>query len=114
MTQAPVIVWFRRDFRLSDHEALNAAYETGRPIIPVFILDGVFEALGAAPKWRLGLAIEYFKKKLESMGSNLILRRGNASKILQELMNETGALDVYWSRAYDPASIHRDTKVKSH
>ena len=113
MTQAPLIVWFRRDFRLSDHEALNAAYETGRPIIPVFILDGVFEALGAAPKWRLGLAIEYFKKKLESMGSNLILRRGNASEILQELMNETGALDVYWSRAYDPASIHRDTKVKS-
>ena len=47
------------------------------------------------------------------MGSNLILRRGNASEILQELMNETGALDVYWSRAYDPASIHRDTKVKS-
>ena len=54
MTQAPVIVWFRRDFRLSDHEALNAAYETGRPVIPVFILDEVFEALGAAPKWRLG------------------------------------------------------------
>ena len=113
MTQAPLIVWFRRDFRLSDHEALYAACETGRPIIPVFILDEVFEALGAAPKWRLGLAIKYFKKKLESMGSNLILRRGNASEILQELMNETGALDVYWSRAYDPASIHRDTMVKS-
>ena len=61
----------------------------------------------------MGLAIEYFKKKLESMGSNLILRRGNTSEILQELMNETGALDVYWSRAYDPVSIHRDTKVKS-
>ena len=113
MTQAPLIVWFRRDFRLSDHEALYAACETGRPIIPVFILDEVFDALGAAPKWRLGLAIEYFNKKLESMVSNLILRRGNASEILQELMNETGALDVYWSRAYDPASIHRDTKVKS-
>ena len=47
------------------------------------------------------------------MGSNLILRRGNASEILQELMNETGALGVYWSRAYDPESIYRDTKVKS-
>ena len=94
MTQAPLIVWFRRDFRLSDHEALYAACETGRPIIPVFILDEVFDALGAEPKWRLGLAIEYFKKKLESMGSNLILRRGNASEILQKLMNETGALDV--------------------
>ena len=113
MTQAPLIVWFRRDFRLIDHEALYAACETGRPIIPVFILDEVFEALGAASKWRLGLAIKYFKKKLESMGSNLILRRGNASEILQELMNETGALDVYWSRAYDPVSIHRDTMVKS-
>ncbi|MDC3378421.1 deoxyribodipyrimidine photo-lyase, partial [Amylibacter sp.] len=105
MTQAPIIVWFRRDFRFSDQEALSAAHSTGRPIIPVFIFDEVFEVLGAAPKWRLGLAIECFKKKLERMGSSLILRRGNACEILQELVNETGALDVYWSRAYDPASI---------
>ena len=28
MTQAPVIVWFRRDFRFSDHEALSAAHST--------------------------------------------------------------------------------------
>ena len=44
MTQAPIIVWFRRDFRFSDHEALSAAHSTGRPIIPVFIFDEVFEA----------------------------------------------------------------------
>ena len=43
VTQAPIIVWFRRDFRFSDQEALSAAHSTGRPIIPVFIFDEVFE-----------------------------------------------------------------------
>jgi deoxyribodipyrimidine photo-lyase len=36
---APVILWFRDDLRLADHAALHAAVETGRPVLPVFILD---------------------------------------------------------------------------
>ena len=39
MTIAPVILWFRDDPRLSGHAALHEALETGRPIVPVFILD---------------------------------------------------------------------------
>jgi deoxyribodipyrimidine photolyase len=35
----PVILWFRRDLRLADNPALNAAAATGRPVIPVYILD---------------------------------------------------------------------------
>ena len=113
MTKSPIIVWFRRDFRFSDHEALNAAQSSGRPVIPVFILDEVFESLGAASKWRLGLAIGHFKEKLKAIGSDLILRRGDPLKILLEIMVESNASDVFWSRAYDPASIDRDTKVKA-
>mgnify|MGYP003704771727 CR=1 FL=1 len=33
------IVWFRRDLRISDHPALNAALESSDEIVPVFILD---------------------------------------------------------------------------
>ena len=39
MTEAPIIVWFRQDLRLRDNPALMAAHETGRPIIPLYILD---------------------------------------------------------------------------
>ena len=35
----PVILWFRQDLRLADNPALVHAVGTGRPILPLFILD---------------------------------------------------------------------------
>ncbi len=111
--RAPIILWFRRDLRLSDHPALRQAAKSGRPVIPVFILDDLTNALGAAPKWRLGLGLAAFAEQLRAVGSRLILRSGDALTVLQGLIAETGATAVYWSRTYDPASIARDTHVKS-
>ena len=113
VNNSPAIVWFRRDMRLYDHAALRAACDTGRPVIPVFILDDITENLGAAPKWRLGLALEHFSKSLRRKGSKLILRKGPAIRVLRELISETGASSVYWTRLYDPDSIARDTSVKT-
>lgn len=110
---SPILLWFRRDLRLSDHPALSAACSSGRPVIPVFLVDEVAEGLGAAPKWRLGLGLEHFAGRLEEKGSRLILRRGKALEQLQRLVEETGAGAVWWSRLYDPESVARDTKVKS-
>ncbi|WOI55089.1 deoxyribodipyrimidine photo-lyase [Palleronia sp. LCG004] len=110
---SPIILWFRRDLRLSDHPALDKAVSTGRPIIPVWIHDEVVETHGAAPKWRLGLAVESFAKRLKDVGSRLILRRGTAENVLQRLVEETGATTIWWTRAYDPPSIRRDEAVKS-
>ncbi len=113
MTDAPLILWFRRDLRLSDHPMLTAAVASGRPLIPVFILDPETDALGAAPKFRLGLAIETFAKTLGAVGSRLILRRGPALEVLQTLIAETGATGVMWSRMYDAPSRERDQAVKA-
>lgn len=113
MTDKPVLLWLRRDFRLHDHPAMTAAAKQGVPVIPVFIHDALVEGLGAAPKWRLGLSVAKFSQTLAGIGSRLILRRGDALDILRALIDETGAGGVHWSRAYDPASIKRDTAVKS-
>ncbi|MEO1153908.1 MAG: deoxyribodipyrimidine photo-lyase, partial [Pseudomonadota bacterium] len=51
----PIIWWVRRDFRLSDNPGLFEAAVSGRPVVPVFILDEVVETHGACPRWRLGL-----------------------------------------------------------
>ncbi len=109
----PVIFWIRRDLRLSDHPGLTAVAAMGRPVIPVFIHDEVVETHGAAPKWRLGLGVAHFAAELEKIGSRLILRRGTALDVLQDLIAEIGAGAVHWSRGYDPAAIARDTAVKS-
>ena len=108
----PVIWWVRKDLRLGDNAALVAAIETGAPVIPVFVLDEVFETYGACPLWRFGLGVAHLAQRLEAMGSRLILRRGTAKEVLLALCNETGAKDVRWSRAYDPAQVERDKDVK--
>ena len=109
---SPIIMWFRRDLRLSDQPALAAACKSGRPVIPLFIHDDQSEALGAAPKFRLGLALASLGDTLKEKGSRLTLRRGDALNVLRDVIKQTGAGAVYWSRLYDPAAIDRDTKVK--
>ena len=113
MTDKPLILWFRRDLRLSDQPMLTTAQATGRPLIPVFILDAETESMGAAPKWRLGLGLAAFDKALRAIGSRLILRRGPALVVLQGLVRDTGASGVMWQRLYDPAAVTRDTAVKA-
>lgn len=110
---SPVILWFRKDLRLSDHPGLSAACSSGRPVIPVFINDDLVNGLGAAPKWRLGLGVQALARSLGENGSRLILRRGPALEVLRSLVAETGAGAVYWSRLYDPESVARDTDVKA-
>ncbi|MCK0148893.1 DNA photolyase family protein [Marivita sp. S6314] len=107
------LVWIRRDLRLSDHAALDAAVKRGGPVIPVFVRDDTVDDLGAAPKWRFGLGLEHYAKALEDKGSRLILRSGDARDVIPALVKETGATAVYWQRAYDPASVARDTDVKA-
>jgi deoxyribodipyrimidine photo-lyase len=113
MSDKPLILWFRRDLRLTDNPMLASAVATGRPIVPVFILDPETERLGAAPKWRLGLGLEAFGKSLESLGARLIFRRGPALSVLRDLIRETGAGAIHWSRLYDPDAKARDTFVKA-
>jgi deoxyribodipyrimidine photo-lyase len=113
MSDRPLILWFRRDLRLADHPMLAAAVATGRPLVPVFVLDPETEALGAAPKWRLGLSVAAFAATLERIGLRLTLRRGPALAELSRLIAETGAGGVWWTRLYDPASVARDTGVKA-
>ncbi len=112
MTDQPLILWFRRDLRLADNPMLTAAIASGRPVLPVFILDPETESIGAAPKWRLGLSIADFAARLGKLGLKLTLRRGAALGVLGQLIKETGAAGVMWSRLYDPASQARDAAIK--
>lgn len=110
---APTIWWVRRDMRLSDNPALMRAVDSGGPVIPVFVLDEVAGALGACPRWRMGLGAEALDDALQARGSRLIFRSGPALEALKAVAAETGAGTVIWSRAYDPDSIARDKAVKA-
>ena len=101
---APVIVWLRRDLRLSDQPAFCAAAEQG-PVIPVFVLDdeGAGErGLGGASRWWLHHSLAALDKDLRKHGSRLILRRGPAAREIAAVTKETGATCVHAIAHYEP------------
>jgi deoxyribodipyrimidine photo-lyase len=112
---APIIAWFRRDLRLADNPALAAAVATGRPVLPLYVLDETpnIRAPGAASLWWLDKGLKALSRDLEALGARLILRRGMAGEIMLRLVHETGAAGVYWNRLYDPGQIDRDAALKS-
>ena len=112
----PIIVWFRRDLRLTDNPALAAALATGRPVIPLFIWAPEEEAPwapGAASRWWLHHALVALDASLRQAGASLIVRRGDSLATLRAVLRETGATEVYWNRLYEPALIARDTRIKA-
>jgi deoxyribodipyrimidine photo-lyase len=109
---APVIMWFRQDLRLADNPALHAAAATGAPVIPLYILDddnpGEW-AMGAASRVWLHHSLAALDTALDGA---LILKKGDARKILPDIVAKSGATAVYWNRCYEPWRIRRDKALK--
>ena len=116
MSEAPALVWFRQDLRLSDNPAMAAALVRRSPVIPVFIWAPEEEGAwppGAASRWWLGRSLATLSAELENRGSRLVVRRGPAREALSRLVAESGATAVFWNRRYEPAAVARDSALES-
>ena len=111
----PIIVWFRSDLRLRDNRALLRAVDTGAPIIPVYVLDDEQSdhwRTGSASRWWLHHSLAALAGDLQTLGSRLILRRGNALTVLAKLAIDCKATAVHASRAYQPWAGQLETGLK--
>ena len=114
MTSAPLIVWFRRDLRLADNPALSEAVKTGQPLICLYIYEkNCIRPLGAASKLWLHHSLLDLSKKISEIGASLVLRRGDAHQVLNELIKSSGVNSVYWNRRYAEDARKRDEIIKS-
>ncbi len=114
--EGPVILWFRQDLRLADNPALAAAVESGRPVLPLFILDDETPgrwAWGGASRWWLHHSLAALAGDLRKRGATLVLRRGPAPTVLRNIIGDSRAGAVFWNRAYDPFAVARDTALKT-
>ncbi|MDP1528547.1 MAG: deoxyribodipyrimidine photo-lyase [Rhodoferax sp.] len=109
----PAILWFRRDLRLADNPALAHALATGRPILPVYILDEgpVAPPVGSASRWWLDKSLRALNGDLQARGSRLILRRGDSEAEIHRLIAETGADAVFMNRLFEPGAFARDADI---
>jgi len=115
MSNAPTILWLRKDLRLADNSALQAAIEAGGPVVPVFIWapeEAGSWTLGGASKWWLHQSLHSLGAAFEAKGGRLILREGDSLAQLRGLIDQTGAKRVYWNRRYESPVRELDADIK--
>ena len=111
----PVVFRFTRDLRLDDHAGLAEAAAHGE-VVPVLILDrAVDERLRSSPRRAAFFcgAVESLDRALRERGAQLIVRRGNAAKMLKQIVRSTGATAVGWSSSFDRDGMQTDRNLQS-
>jgi len=106
-----IIHWFRQDLRLSDNPALFEAAKNGE-VLPIYILDdensNEYKMGGASRVW-LQYALDSLNKSLDG---KLKFFKGDAKKIIPQVIKDSGAGAIYWNRCYEPWRISRDQEIK--
>lgn len=100
-----IILWYRNDLRVHDHEALWQAAEKTAQVVPLYVFDP-----RAAADYQLGFlktgplrqqflreSVENLRANLQKIGSNLLVRTGFPENIIPQLAQELGAEAVYAS-----------------
>ena len=111
----PALVWFRQDLRLTDHAALHAAVESGRAILPVYVLDDAAAgtwAAGGASRWWLHHSLTSLARDLAATGAKLVLRRGDSAAALAALARDAGAAEIYCGAAVEPWARALELRVR--
>ncbi|MEI6561867.1 MAG: deoxyribodipyrimidine photo-lyase [Verrucomicrobiota bacterium] len=112
-----ILHWFRRDLRLEDNPALQAACrESVGRVVPVFVLSdgrGAHRWTGPARQSVLCGSLRALAEELETAGSRLILRRGDAVQELERLLIETRAEALYFNRSPDPSGRALEARVET-
>lgn len=108
------ILLFRRDLRLADHPAMQAALDSADHVLPLYIQDPEAEGdwtPGAASKWWLHHSLNALDTALRMRGSALVVLSGDTLTALRRAIATTDADTVQWSRCYEPAAIGRDKEL---
>ncbi|MEO7079553.1 MAG: deoxyribodipyrimidine photo-lyase [Rhodococcus sp. (in: high G+C Gram-positive bacteria)] len=106
------ILWFRRDLRLHDHPALNAAVEEAGAggVVPLFVVEPKLWQ-GAGDSRRRWLAAN-LRALDEACNGRLTVRMGDPEKVIAQIAREQKAQTVHISRETTPHGTRRDDRVR--
>ncbi len=118
---AKILIWFRNDLRLHDHEPLHKAFSKTEEIIPVYCFDPrQFQRTELGfPKtdyFRARFLIESVKdlrKNLQKLGGDLVVRIGQPEEVIPDLAKHLGVTAVYASKEVTDEEIKVEEKLES-
>ena len=98
MTQAPRIVWFKRDLRVNDHAPLLAASQSNTPIIPLYIVEPEYweQPFASRRHWHfIRDSLCDLDAGLANLGQHLIIKVGDACDVIKKLHLDYQISDLY-------------------
>ncbi|MCZ4553523.1 cryptochrome/photolyase family protein [Gordonia rubripertincta] len=108
MSEQPIVLWLRRDLRLSDLPPLLTAQ--GRQVLACFVLDPTLEA--SSGDRRLSFLYDSLRDVEDQLDGSLLVVRGEAEKVIPKIAKSVDAEAVHISADYSPYGTRRDDKVK--
>jgi len=109
------ILWLRRDLRVHDHPALEAARSHADHLVPVFCFDdrllGGRHASGPRTQFLLECLAD-LDASLQARGSRLVIRHGPPEREIPKLAAETNAHAVHFTGDVSGFARQRDKRVK--
>ncbi len=115
MKQKVAIFWFRRDLRLDDNKALNAALNSGVKVLPIFIFDPIILNKLERNDARVTFiyqCLENINSKLKALHSGLSVYAGKPFEVFQKLLTEFDLDAVYTNADYEPYALLRDGEIE--
>ena len=109
----PAIWWVRRDLRLRDNPALQAAISASEGVVPLFIIDPAL----AKGEWEgrnafLFQGLQELHVSLQALGSGLVIRHGNPAQVLPQVLSECAATMVFAEEDFTPTARKRDAALQ--
>ncbi len=109
------IWWLRRDLRLADNPALQAALNASDDIVPLFIRDPILwnsRDTGEGRKAFLLASLRSLDHSLRHIGSRLIFRKGEPLEVLTRLVTEIGATAIFAQADVSSYARQRDEVIR--
>lgn len=103
-----------RDLRVHDHPALRAASRGADGLVPLFVLDDRLlrgPTMGANRVCYLLEALESLRSSYESLGTTLVVRRGDPAAVAVSLAIEVAANAVHASRDWTEVARRREARL---
>ena len=107
------MVWFRRDLRLGDNPAWNAATSRHERVVALFVIDPKLFRSTSRRSIHLLHQLRAVDEDLARRGGRLMVRAGDPIQVVTEEARASNASAVYWNRDVTPYSIRRDAAVEA-
>ncbi len=106
------LFWHRRDLRVRDNRGLERAVSVDEPLVSLFVLDPtVLEYASPVRVACLLDALSALRERYREHGSDLLVRRGEASQVVPQVAAEVEASTVVWNDDYSGLAGERDRAV---